>query len=45
MLGFLDVVVQIVNVVQPGRALVMLNNGQLTRLGEPSQLSRTHAEV
>jgi hypothetical protein len=45
MLGFLNVGVQIVKVIQPRRVLLVLNDGQLTRLGEPSQLARTHAEI
>ncbi|MGA2858466.1 MAG: hypothetical protein ABSE40_16465 [Candidatus Sulfotelmatobacter sp.] len=45
MFGFLNMGVQIVKVVQPGRALVVLDDGQLTGLGEPSQLAWTHAEV
>jgi hypothetical protein len=45
MLGSLNVGVQIVKVIQPRRVLLVLNDGQLTRLGEPSQLARTHAEI
>ena len=37
--------VEVVKIVQPGRVFVMLDNGQLTGLGEPSQLARTHAEI
>jgi hypothetical protein len=45
MLGFLNMSVQIVEVVQPGRVLVVLNNRQITGLGESSQLARTHAQI
>jgi len=45
MLGFFYMGVQIVKIVQPGRVLVVLDDGQLTGLGEPSQLARAHAEV
>jgi len=44
-LGFLNVSIQIVKVIQPRRVNLVLNNGQLTGLGEPSQLARTHAEI
>jgi len=45
MLGFFNVGVQIVKIVQPGRVLVVLDDGQLTGLGEPSKLAWTHAEI
>ena len=45
MLGFLYMGVQIVKIVQPRGVLVVLDDGQLTGLGESSQLARTHAEV
>jgi hypothetical protein len=43
--GFLNVGVQILKIVQPGRMFVMLDDGQVPGLGEPSQLARTHAEI
>jgi hypothetical protein len=43
MLGFLNVGVQVVEIVQPGRVLVVPDNGQLTGLGESSEFARTHA--
>jgi hypothetical protein len=45
MLAFLDVVVQVAEVVEPGCAFVVLNNGQFTRLRKPPKLAGTHSEV
>ena len=45
MFGFLNVCVQIVEIVQPRRVIIVLDNRQLARLGESSQLARTHSEI
>jgi hypothetical protein len=46
MLGFLNVGIQIVKIVQPRRVpIVVPDDRQLTGLGKPSQLAGTDAEV
>ena len=45
MLRFLDVVVQVAEVVEPGCAFVVLNDGEFARLREPSKFARTHTQV
>ncbi len=45
MLGFFDMFIQVVQIIEPRCALVVLNDGQFSVLSESSQLAGTHPEI
>jgi hypothetical protein len=45
MLRPLNVIVQVVYIVEPGGAFIVLDDGQFAALGEPAQFSWTHAQI
>jgi hypothetical protein len=44
-LRFLDVGIQVVNVIKPRGPFVVLNDGECPILGESAELAGTHAEI
>jgi hypothetical protein len=40
-----DVLIQVPQIIQPRRVLVVLHDGQFSALREPSQLAGTHSQI